>query len=293
MPNGIETAAPLVPASFGILSVADVRRSQSNADWVRGFSAEFNSRPQLIRILTRNTGIVDDGTVYDAYEHQIAQFEVIDPFYIELVYKGSLLGSNITEQMTKAQEQLDSATGKAVEYEFWTGVAVKADAAEQSYLTIEGDKAATILGSGSVAPKKALSLIEGAIANSPTGAGGVIHVTRDIGSILTLQGAIKPVDNPDGTQHLETVLGTKVVIGSGYTGDGPGDSNDATDSTKWMYATGPVTVLLGDAEVVNEDASRSVNTNVNDINLAALRPASVYFDPSIFYAVKIAIPDTP
>lgn len=293
MPNGIETAAPLVPAAFGILSVADVRRTSSDEDWVRGFSAEFNSRPQLIRILTRATGEVEDGTVYDANEHQSAQFEVIDTFFIELVYKGSLLGSNINEQRAKAQSQLEAATGKAVEYEFWTGAAIKADGIDQSFLTVEGDKAATVLGSGGVSPKKALSLIEGAIANSPTGAGGVIHVTRDLGSILTLQGAIKPVDNPDGTQHLETVLGTKVVIGSGYTGDGPGDSNEASDTTKWMYATGPVSVLLGDAEVVNEDASRSVNTSVNDVNLAALRPASVYFDPSIFYAVQITIPDAP
>lgn len=293
MPNGIETAAPLVPASFGILSVADVRRTSSYDDWVRGFSAQFNSRPQLIRLLTNSTGAVEDGVVYDANEHQSAQFELVDPFYIELTYKGSLLGSNIADQVVKAQEQLDAASGKAVEYEFWTGAAIKADNAEQSYLTVDGDLAATVLGTGGVSPKKALSLIEGAIANSPTGAGGVIHVTRDLGSILTLQGAIKPVDNPDGTQHLETVLGTKVVIGSGYTGDGPGDSNDATDSTKWMFATGPVTVFLGDAEVVNEDVSRSVNTSVNDINLAALRPASVYFDPSIFYAVQITIPDAP
>lgn len=288
MPNGIETAAPLVPAAFGILSVADVRRTSSDEDWVRGFSAEFNSRPQLIRILTRSTGLVDDGTVYDADEHQIAQYEVVDPFFIELVYKGSLLGSNINEQRVKAAAQLDAATGKAVEYELWNGVAVKADGIDQSYLTVDGDLAATVLGTGGVSPKKALSLIEGAIADSPTGAGGVIHVTRDIGSILTLQGAIKPVDD-----HLETVLGTKVVIGSGYTGDGPGDSNEASDTTKWMYATGPVSVLLGDAEVVNEDSSRSVNTSVNDINLAALRPASVYFDPSIFYAVQITIPDAP
>lgn len=288
MPNGIETAAPLVPAAFGILSVADVRRTTSNEDWVRGFSAEFNSRPQLIRILTRATGEVDDGTVYDANEHQTAQFEEIDTFFIELVYKGSLLGSNINEQRAKAQAQLEAATGKAVEYEFWTGAAVKADGIDQSYLTVGGDKAATVLGSGDVTPKKALSLIEGAIANSPTGAGGVIHVTRDVASVLTLQGAIKPVD-----QHLETVLGTKVVVGSGYTGDGPNGADDATDSVKWMFATGPISVFLGDAEVVNEDASRSVNTSVNDINLAALRPASVYFDPSIFYAVKITIPDAP
>jgi len=294
MANGILPAAALVPATYGLLSVADVTvTTDADYQWQQGFAAQFNSRPQLIRLLNRHTGIVPDGTVYDAGDHPMPQFEDIEPFYIELVYKGSSFGLSWEDKVEQIKDQLRAASGKAVEFELWTGASAidnQPDTSKvQSFLTLSGDKAATVLGSGGVSPKKALSLIEGAIANSPTGGGGVIHVTRDLGSILTLQGAIKDVDG-----HLETVLGTKVAIGSGYIGNGPGtDQDTATDSSKWMFATGPVSVWMGEPEVVQEDAARAFKSSTNDVNITALRPAGIYFDPSIFYGVQIAIPDAP
>lgn len=294
MANGVLPAAPLVPASFGLLSAADVTVTAANAEWLRGFAAQYNSRPQLVRILTQAAGIANNGTVYQASDNQMQQYDEIDPFFIEIISKASGLNYNDQSARAKLVEQLEATTGKAVEFELWTGAAAIADGSDQPFLT--KNNAATVIGSGPVSPKKALSVIEGAIADSPTGAGGVIHITRELASILTLQGAIKPVDNEDtrfGAQHLETVLGTKVVVGTGYNGDGPGTGNAATDTTQWIYATGPVSVYLGEAEVTNEDLARSFTSSTNDVNVSALRAAAVYFDPSIFYAVQVDIPTAP
>lgn len=294
MANGVLPAAPLVPASFGLLSAADVTVTDGTAEWIRGFAAQYNSRPQLVRILTQAEGIADNGTVYQASDNQTRQYDDIDPFFIEITSKVSGLSYNDSTTREKLIDQLEAVTSKAIEFELWTGVAAISDGSNQPYL--QKDNAATVVGSGAVSPKKALSLIEGAIADSPTGAGGVIHITRELASILTLQGAIKPVDNEDtrfGAQHLETVLGTKVVVGTGYTGDGPGTGNGATDSAQWIYATGPVSVYLGEAEVTNEDLARSFTSSTNDVNVSALRAAAVYFDPSIFYAVNVDLPAAP
>jgi hypothetical protein len=63
----------------------------------------------------------------------------------------------------------------------------------------------------------------------------------------------------------------------------------ATQSVKWIYATGSVDVHLGKSEVVNDTLAQGydVSGNQNDMRIKALRPAAVYFDPAVHYAVKV------
>jgi hypothetical protein len=289
--NGIFPAQAVQPASFGLLSVADVV-TPGDEKWVQGFSAEFLSRPDKVQLLSALTGEVPNGIVYEPAEGTSTDtFQEVHPFFIEAINEVSGMGVRGKDPRLDVLSQLEATTQKAIERELWDGPVIKADDDDQPYLA-KLPNGPTIIGAGAVSPKKALSLIEGSISNSPTGAGGVIHVTRDIGSILTLQGAIKPVDNEDGTQHLETVLGTKVVIGSGYTGSSP-DGGVGDDTIKFLYATGPVTVVLGTSEVINEDMSQAFTPSNNDVEFRAIRPAAVYFDPSIYYAVQVSIPEAP
>jgi hypothetical protein len=96
-----------------------------------------------------------------------------------------------------------------------------------------------------------------------------------------------------GTDHVQTIGGTPVVIGSGYTGAGPtnaqGDTETPSATYKWMYATGTVKVILGDIDVVTDTLAQGydVSGNQNDMRLKAIRPAAVYFDTSIHLAVRI------
>jgi hypothetical protein len=93
--------------------------------------------------------------------------------------------------------------------------------------------------------------------------------------------------------HLQTMGGTPVVVGSGYSGQGPvsitDGSEDPTVGNKWMYATGTVKVYLGAVDVVNDNLAQAfdVSGNANDMRLKAIRPAAVYFDTSIHLAVRV------
>jgi hypothetical protein len=91
--------------------------------------------------------------------------------------------------------------------------------------------------------------------------------------------------------HLQTMGGTPVVVGSGYTGTGPDGATGATATVdnKWIYATGTVRVFLGDVDIVNDSLSQAydVSGNANDMRIKAIRPAAVYFDTSIHLAVRV------
>jgi hypothetical protein len=138
-------------------------------------------------------------------------------------------------------------------------------------------------------------LLEQAISGSPAGTNGVIHMTRDVASILGSRLIYSPADGGK-TGKAMTRLGTEVVIGSGYTGAGRiGDANtSASASNKWMYATGALDVHLSKPEVVNENLGQgfTATTNTNTVTVKAVRAAAVYFDPSIHYTVRLALPTT-
>jgi hypothetical protein len=208
--------------------------------------------------------------------------------------------------------------------------------------------------------RRALSLLEHYAGEmSPAGEHGVVHLTRDAFVLLMTNNGVF-LDNKD-RQHMQTASGTQIVIGSGYSGDGPrfnintiavatnvativttgahhmkvgeiftltttaggtafdgswtvkavtntttftaditagNQSATATpgnvqmqgsDSTKWIYATGRVDVLLGEIVVTNESLAQGYNVsgNQNDIRVKAMRPAVAYFDPSIHLAIKV------
>ena len=117
-------------------------------------------------------------------------------------------------------------------------------------------------------------------------------MTRDVASILGSKIKFDSYDAPSPMGKMRTRLGTEVIIGSGYSGNGPvGDANDEASATnRWMYATGPVEVHLSKPEVVNDTLAQGINASINDMNIKAVRAAAVYFDPSSHYAVRVAVP---
>lgn len=65
----------------------------------------------------------------------------------------------------------------------------------------------------------------------------------------------------------------------------------ATNDIKWMFATGHTYVHLGKPELVNESLGQGfdVSGSQNDMRIKALRPAAVYFDPTLHYAIKVRL----
>ena len=290
--RGIYPAPDLVHAPCGLLSVARVMThggAEYDERWVRGFSYEFDSQPE-VEIFTVNDATVTGGVTGTS---TLPQFKDYDPFFIQVTDTRSALGVNGEDRFKLAIKQLEVASQKAVERELWEGVAALAETNGNDFLREES--AATVVNSGALAPATALMLLEQAISGSPAGLNGVIHMTRDVASILGSRIIYSPADGGK-TGKAMTRLGTEVVIGSGYTGAGRiSDANTtASASNKWMFATGPIDVHLSKPEVVNENLGQgiTVSTNTNTLTVKAVRAAAVYFDPSIHYTVRLALPTT-
>lgn len=288
--RGVYPAPDLTPAACGLLSVARVMtHTSSDYDerWVRGFSYEFNSQPE-VEIFTVND-IATAGTAIVGAS-SLPQFLEYTPFFIQVTDTRSALGVTGEDRFALALKQLESATQKAVERELWEGVATLAESDSNSFL--RKASSATVVNANALAPATALMLLEQEISTSPTGEGGVIHMTRDVASLLGSRLIFTPADGG----RAMTRLGTPVVIGSGYTGAGPiGAANTAASaSNKWMFATGSLDVHLSKPEVVNETLGQgfTVSSNVNTVSIRAVRSAAVYFDPSINLTVRLALPTT-
>lgn len=289
--RGVYPAPELKPTPCGLLSVARVMsHTAANYDerWVRGFSYEFDSY-STIRILSVNDAAVSGGELFDADgEPNYLEYQ---PFFIESEVFQSTLGLPGEDRMAVALAQLEAATQKALETELWDGLAAQAEENSNKYLTKAGTTVAAV---GAYAAEAALFHLEQAIANSPYGGNGVIHMTRDVATILGSKIKFDEFDPLPGDRlgKLRTRLGTEVVVGSGYSGNGPiGNANATASATnRWMFATGPIDVHLSKPEIVNDTLSQGVNASINDITIKAVRAAAVYFDPSIHYAVRVAVP---
>lgn len=290
--RGIYPAPDLTPAPCGLLSVARVMThggAEYDERWVRGFSYEFYSQPE-VEIFTVNDETVTGGV---SGTSSLPRFKEYNPFFIQVTDTRSAFGLNGEDRFEIAKKQLEVATQKAVELELWEGVAALAETNGNDFLRQLG--VATVVNNGALAPATALMLLEQAISSSPAGTNGVIHMTRDVASILGSRLIYSPADGGK-TGKAMTRLGTEVVIGSGYTGAGRIDDTHATASAsnKWMFATGPIDVHLSKPEVVNENLGQgfTASTNTNDLTVKAVRAAAVYFDPSIHYTVRLALPTT-
>lgn len=290
--KGVYPASELVPASCGILSVANVMKHTArdyDERWVRKFAQEYDTMPSYVRLLTVNDETIANGQLSDNQADNNYQYYV--PFYIDAELFDStfsLPGEDRFKQVTKV---LESVTQKALEREFWEGYAAQAETDANGNFYLRKSGAATIPVSGAKKPENALMILEQALAESPVGGQGVIHMTRDMASILGSRIIYKRgEDEPLGTAM--TRLGTKVVIGSGYTGNGPiGDGNATASATnKWMFATGAVDVHLGKIEIVNENLAQGADVTINNMRIKAYRPAAVLADPSMHFAMRVTLP---
>ena len=290
--KGVFPASELIPAPCGILSVADVMQHtarESDERWIRKFSKEYDSLPSYVRLLTVNDETVTNGTLSD--KQASASYLTYVPFNIEVEDLSSTFGLLGVDRIAAVKAALEAVTSKALEREFWEGKAALAETDANGNMYLSKASAATIPVDAAKKPENALMLLEQAISNSPTGQNGVIHMTRDVASILGSRLVYKKGDTENSGRAM-TRLGTDVIIGSGYTGNGPiGHANAAASATnKWIYATGPVEVHLGKIEVVNDNLAQGADVTINNMRIKAFRPAAVYADPSMLYGMRVTLP---
>jgi hypothetical protein len=276
--RGEHSAPVVVPVSGGLLGVAEVTnhsRRANDEQWIRGYSIDNTSYPQ-VRI------VGEDGAVDGVVSNTTAPADFLDgeTFFVEVEIRSSGMGLVSEDLPAEILTQINAATQKAAEFEIWQGT--NYSSTDALYFRKTTDISADIVTSGAMSPTAALSRLEQSIASSPTGGQGVIHVTRDVASVLGSRLVWK-----DG--KVMTRLGTPVVVGSGYTGDGPG-LDDASDTNKWMFATGGIEVHLGVPELMNTRPQDGFDPRTNDIIVRVHRPVSIHFDPSIFAAAQVILP---
>ena len=277
--TGVVSAPAIVPSAFGLLAVVKPDNAPSEDKWIRGFAQEWETTVQELKNWddtdTTNGAVVTGGT--------ITYYNDVKPFFVELEEVRSALSFNAIDRIARLTRQLDAMTQKAVETELWDGDVRKGESYDN--IALSDSSANLVNGTTALEATLALAQLEQAMAaQSHAGETGIIHMPRDVASILRNR-----LEEEDG--QLRTRIGTPVIVGAGYSGNGPDGVSGATASAteKWIYGTGTVKLYLGDIDVVNDSLSQAydVSGNANDMRIKAIRPAAVYFDTSIHQAVKV------
>jgi hypothetical protein len=219
--NGVFNAPPIEPTEFGLLAVAnpnDHLDRASDEKWVRGFSQMYHTIPNYVRAWDETSS---SSYTVNSYPGS-ALYQEIKPIFIEVEDYRSTLGLMGEDRFARILQQLDAVTQKALEYELWNGEIAMAENLPNVYLTSPGvtvihDSAAH---GNAYSIKRALSLLEHYTGEmSPAGEHGVLHLTRDAFTLLASNN--QAFMHAVGKDHIQTFSGTPVIVGSGYSGDGP------------------------------------------------------------------------
>jgi hypothetical protein len=282
--NGVAAAPKIKPSAFGLLAVVKPENAPKEDEWTRGFSQEWDtelySASNWDDTDTTNEDVVAAGAPN--------RYDFIKPWFIEAEEQISTMGFRGLDRVARIERQLEGVTQHAMELELWDGAIRLGETHENKALVSDS---ATILNSGTaLSPRRALALLEHHIGlTSDGGEQGIIHMTRDTAALLASNSNM--LFHEVGKEHLQTLGGTPVVVGSGYSGNGPVGATGATasDTNKWIYATGTVRTYVGDVAVVNDNLAQAydVSGNQNDMKLKAVRSAAAYFDTSIHLAVRV------
>lgn len=264
-------ASPLEIAPYGLLGLVDPI-SMVTDRWVGGFIKESLGCTATVQLLDVCGG-ADPVVVINPSGNADQDYT---PFGVEAFDECTTFGHTVRDSETRALDALAACTSKAIETEFWTGNLARANGYDDNRYLASPSAQLVTPGDSPIKIKHGLAILERALGDAGCGTRGTIHVTRDVASVL----GAKDVDG-----HLETPLGNYVVAGTGYTGQGPDGSHPATGT--WMYATGPVSVMLGAPEVPETEEFQNVDTNVNMYRSRAQLPAAVIWDGCAHFAVWV------
>lgn len=266
-------AEPLEVVPYGLLSLQDPT-VDNEPHWVGGFYYESLACSTELNILDVCGG-QDPINVVTPNRDFLTQF--YQPFTLEAIDFCSTFGYKQHDVEARALAALEAGTQKGLEYEFWTGTAAQANAyVDNRYLASTSSVDVTPTPGTPVKIRYGLAMLERALAGCALGTKGTIHMTHDVASAMNS----KVVGD-----HLESPVGNYIVAGSGYTGSGPDGTMPTTG--QWMYATGNVTVRIGDSQILGDKMSQQVDRSVNTWEVHAERPAAVTWDGCCAFAVLV------
>lgn len=211
--NGVVEAPTIVPSAFGLLSVVKPENSADEDRWVRGFSQEYET--ELYGVKNWDDTDTTSSVVVTAGVPNY--FTKIDPFFIEVEEYRSTLGFLGLDRIARLKRQVEGVTQDAMEKEIWDGDIRIGQSHSNRALVSSG---VTVLDGTGLSSKRALAILEHGIGViSESGEQGIIHATRDVVALLSSNSQM--LFHTVIKDHLQTMGGTPVIAGSGYSGNGP------------------------------------------------------------------------
>jgi hypothetical protein len=196
----------------------------------------------------------------------------------------------------RARRLLEANLPLIVENELWTGA--RGTLAFGAYNPFLAQSGATVLNGGTaIGFLSALAELEQGL-NDRSNEDGTIHASSAVVTMWIAEHAIVP--SPSGRQ-LKTLLGTNVIVGTGYPSTGPAGAANAaaTRTNKWAYATGPVMYArnaarfqwqepnLGGPAFNTPDGQRTDIRNAQDRKVRAECDFAVFWDNKVDVAQRI------
>jgi hypothetical protein len=215
--RGIYPAPAIEPTEFGLFAVAkpDLTADAKTEDqWTRGFSQEYHTEPNYVRNWDET-----NATNYVVSSNPASKlYREVKPIFIEVEDYRSTFSLAGEDRMARVKAQLEGVTQKALEYELWNGEIALKQGLPNLFLS---HPSVNVIANGTkFSPRRAIALLEHyAGESSPAGEHGVLHLTRDMFILSTSNNQI--FMHSQGHDHMQTYSGTLVIIGSGYSGDGP------------------------------------------------------------------------
>jgi hypothetical protein len=211
--NGVVEAPKIVPSAFGLLAVVKPENSADEDQWVRGFSQEYET--ELYSATNWDDTDTTSSTIVTAAVPNY--FTKIDPFFIEAEEYRSTLGFLGLDRIERLKRQIEGVTQHALEAELWDGDIRIGQSHPNRGLVSSG---VTVLDGAGVSSKRALAILENGIGQvSDAGEQGIIHATRDVVALLSSNSNM--LFHETVKDHLQTMGGTPVAVGGGYSGNGP------------------------------------------------------------------------
>jgi hypothetical protein len=240
--NGVVEAPKIVPSAFGLLAVVKPENSADEDQWIRGFSQEYETELYA----AKNWDDTDTTSSVVVIAGVPNYFTKIDPFFIEAEEYRSTLGFLGLDRIERLKRQIEGVTQHALEAELWDGSIRISESHSNRALVSSG---VTVLDGTGLASKRALAVLENGIGSaSDAGEQGVIHATRDVVALLSSNSNM--LFHETEKDHLQTMGGTPVVVGGGYSGNGPritaATASITSNTTLTINTSGDHYLLAGD-----------------------------------------------
>lgn len=268
-----------VRAPYGLLGPA-VKVVNDRSDWWLGGAIHELFDGGVSYSVLADQGYDPDDVIREMINPVLGEdrFVQILPVTVETRIKTSTLGVSLGDVKAMAEDSMELVLQKGLEEAFWEYLGTKFRALAGEAGT-EGTVVRTTINTTPVPSRKAVALLEDGVGTYTVGYRPTFHLPRIVAS------SADTMLKGDG-EELVTSLGSNVIAGMGYSNTGT-DGNALPDQQRVAYATGPVTVVLGETILLEDEHSKHVNTSNNVAEILVQKPALIAFSTKDVLSVLV------